>query len=74
MRLDQVARLAPVAVCFVHGQGEITRRLLEMGLTQGTRVEVLGSAPFGGTLRVRCGGHQLALRNAEANLVEVRLT
>ena len=74
LRLDQVARYAPAAIHCVHGQSDISRRLREMGLTNGTPIEVLGSAPFGGTLRVRCGGHQLALRTAEANLVEVRLT
>jgi ferrous iron transport protein A len=72
MRLSQIARLIPATVCRVHGDGSITRRLIELGLTAGTPVEMLGAAPLGGTVRVRCGGHQLALRTEEAQLVEVR--
>ena len=51
---------------------EMISRLLEMGLLEGSRVEVLHEAPFGGDpVAVRVRGALIALRRCEANLVEV---
>jgi ferrous iron transport protein A len=53
---------------------EIARRLLEMGLLEGSRVELVHEAPFGGDpVAVRVRGALLALRRNEANLVEVEV-
>jgi ferrous iron transport protein A len=41
-------------------------RLLEMGLTPGTHVQVLRFAAFGGPLDVEVRGYQLSLRREEA--------
>jgi ferrous iron transport protein A len=41
-------------------------RLLEMGLTPGTHVQVLRLAAFGGPLDVEVRGYQLSLRREEA--------
>jgi ferrous iron transport protein A len=54
-------------------QEEMSRRLLEMGLLEGSRVELVHEAPFGGDpVAVRVRGALLALRRNEANLVEVQ--
>lgn len=53
---------------------EFSRRLLEMGLLEGSTVEIVHEAPFGGdpiALRVR--GSLVALRRAEANRIEVEV-
>ena len=47
------------------------RRLTELGLRDGVRVEVLRRAPFGGPLALRVGGGLLALRRAQAGRVLV---
>lgn len=44
-------------------------RLLEMGLTPGTRVEMVRAAAFGGPLEVRVRGYQLTMRRVEAKCV-----
>lgn len=51
---------------------ETGRRLLEMGLLEGSFVEVLYEAPFGGDpLAVRVRGAMIAIRRSEANCIEV---
>ena len=54
---------------------EITQRLLEMGLLEGSDVELVYQAPFGGDpIAVRVRGALIALRRNEANQVEMRMT
>lgn len=48
-------------------------RLHEMGLRVGTKVTILGRAPFGGPLLVRFQTSFLALRGEEAACAEVRM-
>jgi Fe2+ transport system protein FeoA len=45
--------------------------MLEMGLTPGTEIEILGTAPMGDPLEVLLRGYRLSLRRSEADLVEV---
>jgi Fe2+ transport system protein FeoA len=49
----------------------IARRLLEMGLLPGTRVEVVRVAPFGDPIELTLRGYALSIRRAEAMLIEV---
>ena len=52
--------------------GELERRLIEMGLVEGARVEVLHEAfPGRDPIAVRVSEHTVALRRAEANAVIV---
>ncbi len=54
------------------GPIEIRRRLLEMGFLEGSSVELVHVAPFGGDpIAVRIRGSLLALRRSEANFIEV---
>lgn len=47
-------------------------RLMEMGLINGTEVQVLRRAPFGDPLQVRVGDdYELSLRFSEAALIDV---
>ncbi|MGE3180312.1 MAG: ferrous iron transport protein A [Phycisphaerae bacterium] len=71
MRLDEISTGASHTVHMIHGSGGIPQRLMELGVIAGSVVKVLGRAPFGGTLRVRVGAGQLALRSDEARLIEV---
>jgi Fe2+ transport system protein FeoA len=47
------------------------KRMLEMGLTPGTVVEIVGTAPMGDPLEISLRGYRLSLRREEAGLVEV---
>jgi ferrous iron transport protein A len=61
-----------VVIEAVTAPGEIGERLLEMGLTPGTVVEVVRRAPFGDPLQIRVRGSMLALRRAQAHAIQVR--
>lgn len=52
--------------------GEIKKRLLEMGVVKGARVEVERVAPLGDPMEVRIMGYHLSLRNEEAQEIEVK--
>lgn len=66
MRIGQRAR-----VVVIEGIDEITARLMEMGLTPGIEIELLGTAPFGDPLEFEVRGYRLSLRVAEARRVAV---
>ena len=44
---------------------------MEMGLIEGTEVQVIRRAPLGDPLHVRVGDYELSLRASEAELIDV---
>jgi len=72
MTLEQVVVGASVVVESVGGARAFRRRLMELGIIPGTRVEVLRVAPFGDPLELTARGCNLSIRAAEAR--EVRVT
>jgi Fe2+ transport system protein FeoA len=46
-------------------------RLLEMGVLEGTEVEVVRLAPLGDPIEIRVRGYHLSLRKHEAEQIEV---
>ena len=55
----------------VSGGDAVSCRLLEMGLTPGVHLKVLGAAPWGDPIEIELRGYRLSLRKSEAALVEV---
>lgn len=53
-------------VARIDGTDEISLRLLEMGLTPGTELAVIGVAPLGDPLELEVRGYRLSIRRAEA--------
>ena len=51
--------------------GDATHRLLDLGLTRGTTVEVVRAAPLGDPIEVKLRGFMLTLRRAEAEHITV---
>lgn len=49
----------------------VKRRLLDMGVTRGTRIYVRKVAPFGDPMELHVRGYELTLRKSEAEKVEV---
>lgn len=60
-----------VTVVKLHGEGAIKRRLMDMGLTKGTRVHIRKVAPLGDPVEVTVRGYELSLRKADAEMIEV---
>jgi ferrous iron transport protein A len=50
----------------VEGADDVSLRLMEMGLTPGVEVAVVGAAPWGGPLELEVRGYHLSLRRSEA--------
>ena len=46
-------------------------RLLEMGLTPGAQVSVVGTAPLGDPIELELRGYRLSVRRSEAARVEI---
>ncbi len=59
-------------VVTVRGDGEISVRLMEMGLTPGVDVRLIGTAPLGDPLELEVRGYRLSVRRQEAAHVEIR--
>ena len=59
-----------VAVC---AQGELGRRIRDMGLVPGTRITVQGRAPLYDPVALRVMGFTLTLRNSEADFIDVEV-
>jgi ferrous iron transport protein A len=55
----------------ISGSDELSLRLLEMGLTPGVEVLVLGVAPLGDPLEIEFRGYRLSVRRSEAARVEI---
>ncbi|MCK4614429.1 MAG: ferrous iron transport protein A [Thermoplasmata archaeon] len=55
----------------IEGEGATRRRLMAMGMTTGTRVEVIRKAPLGDPIDFMVKGYHLSLRKAEAEQIIV---
>jgi ferrous iron transport protein A len=60
-----------VQISSIAGQSSFRRRLLELGLVPGTRVELLRVAPLGDPLELLVRGASLSIRKAEAAAIAV---
>lgn len=50
----------------ITGEGAVKRRLMDMGVTRGTKVLIRKVAPFGDPIEVNIRGYELTLRKSEA--------
>lgn len=66
LAVGETGRVARIA-----GTDEISRRLLEMGVTPGVEIRRLGAAPLGDPLEFELRGYRLSLRRSEAEHVEI---
>ena len=53
------------------GDGPVTRRIMDMGITKGVDVFVRKVAPLGDPVEVTVRGYELSLRKADAEMIEV---
>lgn len=68
LQMGQKARIAEV-----YADGELGRRIRDMGIVPGADVEVIGRAPLRDPVALRLSGFTLSLRNNEADHIMVRL-
>lgn len=58
-------------VARIDGVDELSCRLMEMGLTPGVELRVVGVAPLGDPLELELRGYRLSVRKSEAQRVAV---
>ncbi len=71
--LDFIEPETFVKVLKVTGQKSSRKRILDMGLTPGTRVEVIRRAPLGDPVEFKLKGYNLTLRKKEAETILVEI-
>ena len=60
-----------VTVAKLHGEGPVKRRIMDMGLTKGTKVYVRKVAPLGDPMELTVPNYELSVRKADAEMIEV---
>jgi ferrous iron transport protein A len=68
MKVDQ-----PGIIASVKADGELGRRIRDMGLVPGTEITVRGRAPLNDPVALRMAGFTLTLRNNEADYIDVEV-
>ncbi|MFH2064306.1 MAG: FeoA family protein [Pseudomonadota bacterium] len=57
----------------IKANGELGRRIRDMGLVKGTEIRVQGRAPLNDPVSLRLMGFTLTLRNNEADYIQVEV-
>lgn len=70
--LRELALGQKAIVSAVEADGELGRRIRDMGLMPGAELEVVGRAPLKDPVALRLQGFTLSLRNNEANYIMVK--
>ena len=60
-------------VVAVEGDDAVSCRLMEMGLTPGVELAVIGAAPLGDPIELELRGYRLSVRRTEASRVAVEV-
>ncbi len=71
--LDTLPLGARARIVEVEGDDSVSMRLLEMGLTEGEEIELLGVAPLGDPLEFSVRGYRISLRAVEARRLRIEL-
>jgi ferrous iron transport protein A len=60
-----------VRVVKLHGDGAVRRRIMDMGVTKGTKVYVRKVAPLGDPIEITVRNYELSIRKGDAGTIEV---
>lgn len=69
--LDEVLKGEQVRITRIGGRGAVRQRLLDMGVTRGTKIRLKRRAPLGDPIQIAVKGYDLAIRSNEARYIEV---
>lgn len=61
-------------IASISAEGEMGRRIRDMGLVPGVEIQVVGRAPLEDPVAVRLLGFTLTLRNSEADYIQVSVS
>ncbi len=73
MNLREMKEGQKGTISAVRADGEMGRRLRDMGLVKGSEVFIQGKAPLYDPVAIRIKGFTLTLRNNEADFIDVEV-
>jgi len=73
MTLDKLEIGKSAKIKKINSKGELTYRIMEMGLTPNTEVTVRKAAPLGDPIQIILRGFEITLSKSEASLIEVSI-
>lgn len=73
MTLGDVPVGTSVTITRIGGEGAFRRRLMELGVLPGTRVNLVRVAPLGDPIELRVRGCALSIRRVEAQAIAVEI-
>jgi ferrous iron transport protein A len=73
LSLRQMKKNQMGVIAAVRADGELGRRIRDMGLVTGTPIKVQGRAPLKAPVALRLMGFTLTLRNREADYIDVEV-
>ncbi len=69
--LNQVASGKRAKIRCHHARGAIRQRLLDLGFTPESKIDIVRRAPLGDPIQCRISNTSVTLRGSEAKLIEV---
>ena len=73
INLRQLSLGQKASIVKIDAEGELGRRIRDMGLIPGACIEVVGKAPLRDPVALRIEGTTIALRNSEADHITVEI-
>lgn len=73
LNMRQMKRNQGGTIVAINANGEMGRRIRDMGLVSGARIRIQGRAPLYDPVALRVMGTTLTLRNNEADYIEVEV-
>lgn len=55
----------------VAGEGQLRKRMLDLGLTKGCRLQLIRKAPLGDPIEIELRGFRLTIRKSEAEIIDL---
>ena len=70
-RLDKLSAGQSATIIGFEKDGNVTRRLMELGIVPGKKITLVRQAPLRDPVQLKVGSSRLFIRKAEASLVQV---
>ncbi len=74
MTLKELKKGMSASVTGIEGEGALRRRLIDMGLTPGTYITAVSTAPLGDPIKIRLRGYELSLRAEDAARIHISVS
>ena len=71
LMLDSLSPDKKAVVKGFNGEGPVMQRLMQLGVLEGSELEIIRTAPGGDPIEIRVMGYCLSLRKAEAQMILV---